>query len=41
VNRLRLLNELRRAVHEVADFAKIVAERAPSPIAGEGVIAKQ
>jgi len=28
-------------VHEVADFAKIVAERAPSPIAGECVIAKQ
>jgi glycyl-tRNA synthetase beta chain len=23
-NRLRLLNELRRAVHEVADFSKIV-----------------
>jgi glycyl-tRNA synthetase beta chain len=41
VNRLRLLNELRRAVHEVADFSKIVAERAPSPLAGEGVIAKQ
>jgi glycyl-tRNA synthetase beta chain len=41
VNRLCLLNELRRAVHEVADFSKIVAERAPSPLAGEGVIAKQ
>jgi glycyl-tRNA synthetase beta chain len=24
VNRLRLLNELRRAVHEVADFSKMV-----------------